>query len=376
MLSVSYFKEQSREIVDLLKRLVEIESPSTEKLAVDRLAYMLCGELAPLGAEIEVVKQTQFGDQVVARWNSSDHRPGILMLCHMDTVFASGTLAQMPLVEKDGKLFGPGVYDMKAGIASALTVIRLLCQAGQLPARPITLLLTSDEEIGSDASRGLIEELARQSALVLCLEPALPDGSLKTARKGTGDMEIITYGIAAHAGADHEKGRNAIEELAHHILAAQRLTDYEKGTTVNVGIIRGGTRTNVVPDEAHALIDFRVMQPQEVARLTHWAQTLQPLIPGASVEVKFGVNRPPMPRDDRMVATFLKAQQIASRLGLLVGEGSTGGASDANFVAPLGVPVLDGLGAVGDGGHSEREYVEVASLPARAALLAGILTEW
>lgn len=376
MLSVSLFQEHSREMVDLLKRLVTIESPSTEKEAVDRLVQMIGGELALLGAELQVIKQAQFGDQLVARWNSTLDQAGILLLCHMDTVFASGTLAQMPLLEKDGRLFGPGVYDMKAGIAIALTAIRVLRQEKQFPMRPVTLLLTSDEEVGSDVSQAFIETLARQAELVLCLEPALPDGSLKTARKGTGEMEIITYGKAAHAGGDHDKGRNAIEELAHHILAAQRLTDYAKGTTVNVGKIRGGTRTNVVPDEAHAWVDFRVMLPEETQRLADWAAAIQPVIPGTRLEVKFSVNRPPMPRDATMVATFLRAQQIAHRLGLQVGEGSTGGASDANFVAPLGVPVLDGLGAIGDGAHSEREYVEINSLPERAALLAGLLVGW
>ena len=376
MLPITSFIAAQADLVSLLKRLAAIESPSTEKAAVDGLARLLSGELAGLGADVTVVKQVHYGDQVVARWNAADRRPGILMLCHMDTVFASGALERMPLVERDGKLFGPGVYDMKAGIAIALTAMRLLRQAGVNPGRPVTLLLTSDEEIGSDASRSLIEELARQSALVLCLEPALSDGSLKTARKGTGEMEIIAYGKAAHAGADHARGRNAIEELATHILAAQRLTDYEKGTTVNVGKICGGTRTNVVPDEAHALVDFRVMQPAEVERLAQWAQGVQPVIPGTRVEVQFSVNRPPLPRDERMAATFHKAQQIASRLGLPIGEGSTGGASDANFVAPLGVPVLDGLGAVGDGGHAPDEHVVLDSLPVRAALLAALLTEW
>jgi len=274
------------------------------------------------------------------------------------------------------KLRGPGVVDMKASIAMALTVLATLKEKKLWPDRPITALFTSDEEIGSDSSRPLIERLAQGSALVLCLEPCLPDGSLKTWRKGVGNFEIVARGKAAHAGADHESGRNAIEELAHHILAMQRLTDYRKGTTLNVGVVGGGSRSNVVPHEARAHVDMRVMTPEEAERVTHWMQSLKPVLDGTTLEVKGGLNRPPMPRDERMIATFQRAQAIAANLGIKIGEGGTGGGSDANFVAPLGVPVLDGLGALGNGAHSEREHIVVASLPERAALLAGIISAW
>jgi glutamate carboxypeptidase len=241
---------------------------------------------------------------------------------------------------------------------------------------PVTALFTTDEETGSLTSRALIETEARQAGVVFTLEPGMANGALKTARKGTGDIEIHVKGVASHAGVDHEKGRNAIEELAHHVLAAQRLTAYDRGTTVNVGVINGGTRSNVVPDEAHALIDFRVTQMSEAARLEQWLAQLTPVIPGASLATHFELNRPPMPRDATMVQTFEKAQAIGRELGLDLTEGSTGGGSDANFVAPLNIPVLDGLGAVGDGAHSEREYVLVESLPQRAALLAALLLNW
>jgi len=257
-----------------------------------------------------------------------------------------------------------------------LTVLATLKEKKLWPDRPITALFTSDEEIGSDSSRPLIERLAQGSALVLCLEPCLPDGSLKTWRKGVGGFEIVARGKAAHAGADHESGRNAIEELAHHILAMQRLTDYRKGTTLNVGVVGGGSRSNVVPHEARAHVDMRVMTPEEAERVTHWMQSLKPVLDGTTLEVKGGLNRPPMPRDERMIATFKRAQAIAADLGIIIGEGGTGGGSDANFVAPLGVPVLDGLGALGNGAHSEREHIVVASLPERAALLAGIISAW
>jgi glutamate carboxypeptidase len=287
-----------------------------------------------------------------------------------------GTLAHQPLREKDGKIFGPGVLDMKGSIAMLLAVLRLFRQESVWPARPVTALFTSDEEIGSLTSRALVESEARQAEIAFCLEPALANGAIKTARKGTGDIEIKARGVAAHAGIDHEKGRNAIEELAHHILGAQKLTDYSRGTTVNVGVIGGGTRGNVVPEEAHALVDFRVTTMDEASRLERWASGLSPILQGTSVSALLTLNRPPMPRDQTMAQAYQKAQVLALAAGLQLTEGSTGGGSDANFVAPLGIPVLDGLGGVGDGAHSEREYVRVESLSERAALLSALILNW
>jgi glutamate carboxypeptidase len=376
MLSVADFAAKTGDLVTLLKRLVEIESPSTDKPAVDRLGAVIADELRRLGAAVTIDEQTAAGNHVVGRWGIGPGEDGLLLLCHMDTVYAVGTLARQPCVEVDGRLMGPGVYDMKASLAMTLIALAALKEKKRWPPRPITALFTSDEEIGSTTSRALIERLARASALVLCLEPCLPDGSLKTWRKGVGDFEVIARGRAAHAGAEHEAGRNAIEELAHHVLAVQKLTDYQTGTTLNVGVIEGGTRSNVVPDEARARVDMRVMTAEEAERVTQWMMSRKPVLNGATLEVRGGLNRPPMPRDERMSATFKKAQAIAASLGLKVGEGGTGGGSDANFVAPLGVPVLDGLGALGNGAHSEREHVVIASLPERTALLAGIVSAW
>jgi glutamate carboxypeptidase len=314
---------------------------------------------------------------VLGRWDPTGRDEiGILTLCHMDTVYSLGTLESQPCRRVDGRLMGPGTMDMKGSIAMLLTALRAFRASDAWPARPITTLFTSDEETGSDTSRALIESLARRAELVLCLEPCLPDGSLKTWRKGVGDFEITVRGKAAHAGADHERGRNAIEELANQILAIQKLTDYEKGTTVNVGVVTGGSRSNVVPDLARARVDLRVMTPAEGDRITDWMQHLKPVLNGTSIQVTGGINRPPMPRDARMAATFARAQALAGRLGLAVSEGGTGGGSDANFVAPLGVPVLDGLGALGNGAHSEREHVLIANLPERTALLAALLSDW
>jgi glutamate carboxypeptidase len=381
-LAVSDFVERLDEQLELLQRLVNIESPTTDKAAVDRLGLAVAEEARRLGAMVTVDAQTAAGDNLVARWGLSqppeagDDGAGILILCHLDTVHELGTLARLPCEVVDGKLMGPGTVDMKASVAITLTALRALREARRWPTRPVTALFTSDEELGSDHSRALIEAQARQAGLVLCMEPCLPDGSLKTWRKGVGDFEIVARGRSAHAGADHERGRNAIEELAHHVLAAQGLTDYSVGTTVNVGVISGGSRTNIVPDEARARLDMRVKTAEEAQRVTEWLIARQPQLEGTSVEVTGGLNRPPMPRDALMIRTFEKAQQIASTIGLKLTEGGTGGGSDANFVAPLGVPVLDGLGALGNGAHTEREHIVIASLPERTALLAALICNW
>jgi glutamate carboxypeptidase len=374
LLSLAEFEARTGDIVTLLQQLAEIESPSTDKAAVDRLGDFVAQQLRRLGAGVVVDPQAAVGDNVYGRWGAG--RDGVLLLCHLDTVHDLGSLARMPVRAVEGRLYGPGVIDMKAGVAMALTALAMLREAKAWPDRPVTALFTSDEEIGSGHSRPLIERLAREAALVLCLEPCLPDGSLKTERKGIGEMLIRVRGRSTHAGADHENGRNAIEELAHHILAAQQLTDYSRGTTVSVGVVRGGTRSNVVPDEAWAEVDYRVARPEEAERLAAWMRARTPLTRGTTVEVTGGLNRPPLPRDEIMARTFARAQQIAAGLGLRLGEGSTGGGSDANFVAPLGVPVLDGLGALGNGAHSEREHVVIGSLPERTALLAALLSAW
>lgn len=364
------------DLLALLKDMVAIESPSDDKVAIDRMGAYARAELERLGAQVEVDRQAATGDHVIGRWGSTHQPGGILLLCHMDTVHPLGSLAVNPCREQDGLLTGPGAMDMKAGIAIVLGTLRILQERGKWPGRPITTLFTSDEEVGSLTSRPLIESLASAASLVLCLEPGLPDGSLKTWRKGVGEFTLRVRGRAAHAGADHAEGRNAIEELAHQVIAIQGMTNYATGTTLNVGMVRGGTVSNVVPDEAIADIDLRVTTPEEAERVSLQLRALRPALEGTSLEIQGGLNRPPMPRDERMIATFKRACSIAARLGMTLTEGGTGGGSDANFVAPLGVPVLDGLGALGYGQHSEREYVCIDSLAPRAALLAALLTEW
>ncbi len=358
----------------LLKLLVETESPSHAKAAVDRLGAIAAEEARKLGAHVETIQNKETGDHVICKFPGERGQGSILLLCHMDTVFPLGTIDKFPYREADGKITGPGTLDMKAGIVIALAALEETQKFGLK--RPVTLLCTSDEEIGSHTSREHIERLAKESALVLVLEGGLVDGALKTWRKGVGEFWVRTKGRAAHSGGDHEKGRNAIEEMAHQVIAIQKLTDYSKQTTLNVGVIRGGTVSNVVPEEAAVQVDVRVMQPGEWERLEVEMSKLKPVLDGTSIEITGGLNRPPMPFDEMMKATFEKARSIAAQIGMDLKAGGTGGASDANFVAPLGIPVLDGLGAIGEGYHSEREYIFADSLEARTKLVAALLRGW
>ena len=372
---VEYFSARQNETVALLRQLVELESPSESKPALDRLGQFIAAQLRDVGATVEVVPQTTTGDHLVASFGS-ENAPPILTLCHIDTVWPLGTLATMPWREEAGLLRGPGVYDMKASTAMLLMVLRYLRETQTQPAHPLRMLFTTDEETGSATSRALIEAEAKKAALVLCLEPALSNGALKTFRKGTGDFTVTAHGRAAHAGADHAKGINAIEEIARQIVTLHRMTNYEAGTTVNVGVISGGTVSNVVPDRARIEVDIRVSTMAEGERMVKTILNLGPQLSGARLSVTGGLNRPPMERTSQIIAAFQKAKAIGAGLGLDLLEGSTGGASDANFTGALGVATLDGLGAVGNGGHAVDEHVIASSLPERTALLAAILTQW
>lgn len=356
----------------LLKTLVETESPSHDKSAVDRVGAVVAEEARKLGAQVETIPNSRTGDHVLSKWGSGEG--GILLLCHMDTVFPLGTIQKIPYREEGDRIFGPGALDMKAGIVITLAAIESARRSGSN--RPVALLCTSDEEIGSHTSRAHIELLAKESALVLVLEGGLLDGSLKTWRKGVGGFTVKVKGRAAHAGGEHQMGRNAIEEMAHQVIAIQKLTDYSKQTTVNVGVIQGGTVTNVVPEECTIKVDVRIQQPDEWDRIESEIRKLKPVLDGTSIEVTGRLNRPPMPFNETMKATFEKAKSIAAQAGIELKTGGSGGGSDANFVAAFGVPVLDGLGAIGEGYHSEREYILADSLEGRVKLLSTLLLNW
>jgi glutamate carboxypeptidase len=372
----AYFAAQQEQYLALLDKLVRSESPSRDKAAIDRLGSQLAAHLAGMPGSLTRLPQTEAGDIYQFRFPGRSGGSQFLILCHMDTVWPLGTLAERPPRLEGDRYVAPGAADMKGGIVIALGALSGLHSLGLQPASDVLLLLTSDEEIGSRASRSLIEEQARQSQLVLCLEPGMPDGSLKTARKGGMTVKIKTTGRAAHAGADHAAGVNAIEEMAHQVISLQALTNYELGTTVSVGKIEGGVTTNIVPPACTAFVDVRIALPAERERMDRVLRAMRPRMPGAGLEVEISPGRPPMPRNEIMAAAYQKARQIGERCGLQLTEASTGGASDANFAAALGVPVLDGLGVVGGGLHAVDEYIEITSLTERACLLAALLTEW
>jgi glutamate carboxypeptidase len=369
---LAYLQHHLSDMTALLVQLVEMESPSDGKSLLDRLAAFLAEQLGAVGAQVEILAQSKAGDHVRARWDGD--AGGVLLLCHMDTVWEAGTLAQRPVRVDDGRLYGPGAFDMKGGIVNALWAVRALRELNLFPNRRVTLLVTSDEEIGSRTSRPIIEAEAVSHDAVFVLEPAQPpNAALKTWRKGVGVYRVSITGRSAHAGVDHEKGINAIEELAHQVLAIQRFTDYEVGTTVNVGVVEGGTRSNVIPERATARVDVRVMNAAEAARIDEKMRGLKPYLDGASIQVSGGVNRPPMVRTPAIASLFGQAEVLGAGMGLHITEAGSGGGSDGNFTAALGVPTLDGLGVVGDGGHASHEHVVLASMPERAALLAAMI---
>ena len=358
-----------------LAALVAHESPSSDKPALDALARHLGARLAELGAEVEYPANPGGGDHVAARFDFGA-APGVmpaLILAHFDTVWPVGTLARKPFRVKAGKAFGPGVFDMKASLVLVESALAALVRLGRTPPRPVVVLFTSDEEVGSPDSRHRIEAQARDSAYTLVVEPPLHDGSLKTARKGTGRYSLEVRGLAAHAGVEPQKGRSAIQELAHQILRLPDLADLDRGTTLNVGLIRGGTASNTVPAFAAAQIDARAASLAEADRIDRGLRELAPIIDGCSLAVSGGFNRPPMERTPAVADLFARARAIGLGIGLDLGEGSTGGGSDANFTAALGVPTLDGLGVRGAGAHADHEHILIDSLPERAALLATLL---
>ena len=372
----SWLRAHERSITGLLRRMVIIESPSLDKAAVDRVGTMLAAEWKRRGARVSVLGQRERGNHIRAEVRLGRGRASgqLLVLGHLDTVYPLGALGKMPFHISAGRAHGPGTFDMKGGLTIALSAVDVLRALHLTPRRKIVFLFTSDEEIGSESSRRTIEAEARQSEAVLVLEPAFGrEGHLKTQRKGVGEAEIIVAGRSAHAGIDPESGVNAVHELALQIARLLKLNDACRGITVQANVIDGGTASNVVPERARALIDLRVARAPDVSVLNRKLHALQPILHGARIEIKGGVNRPPMERTAESRALFSHAQKLASQLGFKLGEASTGGGSDGNFTAALGIPTLDGLGAVGEGAHSPRESVVIRALAQRAALLASLL---
>lgn len=364
-------KAQQSWIATTLRDLVEIESPSDDKASVNAAMGFAAELVKPMGARIRKHKQRQFGDILEIRFGpSQSKRKPILLLGHLDTVWPLGTLRTMPWREQDGRYYGPGVLDMKAGVVMALAATRALDQIGV--SRPVTLLLNSDEEVGSPVSRPITERLALASEAVLVLEPA-QGLACKTARKGIADYRLQVTGVAAHSGVDFARGHSAILELARLVQTVAGFTDLKLGRTVNPGVISGGTRSNVVAAEAWADVDVRIARASDAVKIDRLFRRLKCTDPACKLEVTGGMNRPPMERKPGTVALYKQARRLASDLGFELAEASTGGGSDGNFTAALGVPTLDGLGAVGEGAHAAHESVVIEHLVPRTALLAALI---
>jgi glutamate carboxypeptidase len=354
-----------------LRLFVEQETPSNEKKLLDNFARFLADYAATIGGKAEVLPAVGFGNHVSIRWDDEGSGPPIFLLGHYDTVWAEGTIKEMPFGVRDDIATGPGVFDMKCGLVQGFWAVRALREVAGIK-RPMVFVCNSDEEVGSPTSRALIEEEARGAATVLVLEPSL-GGALKTARKGVGRYGVRVTGRPSHAGLDPEGGISAIEEMARLVLELHAHTDYRSGTTVNVGVIGGGTRYNVVAAEAFAEVDVRAVTVAEAERMNEILLSLEPQHGEADVRVEGGVIWPPMERTAKIAELFNHTRSLAGEIGFDLEEGLAGGASDGCLCAALGVPVLDGLGAVGGGAHAADEHVEVASMVPRAALVARLL---
>lgn len=373
---LDFFAARTEDMVSLLEQLVRLESPTSSKPHVDRLSAHVGALCEALGAAVVVHPRSETGDLRVAIWNRAAPGRPIMLLAHLDTVWPTGTLDTMPIRREGGRFYGPGAADMKGGVVVALEAIRGLRDRGEMPQRPVWLFLNTDEETGSGHSRGLIEELAQQAGLVLVMEPATGEEALKVWRKGIARYTVTITGRAAHAGNAPEAGINAIIEAAHQALTLYALNDLPNGTSVSVTRIAGGIAGNVIPPEASLFVDVRFLKASEAQRVDAAVRGLQPALPGAQVAVSGGIDRGPMEHNEQMARTVAQARAIAASIGLELHTGGSGGASDGNFTAALGVPTLDGLGGAGTGLHALHEQVIIDSLPRRAALLARLLCDW
>jgi glutamate carboxypeptidase len=367
-------RRRRKEMLSTLAEFVRAESPTDSKTAVDRFGRIVAAEWRKRDAKVQVLREARAGNHLRVQWPASGVHDGqILVLGHLDTVYPQGTLREMPHRVVGNRAFGPGIFDMKGGLTIALFAVDALMRSGFQPVRRAVFLWNSDEETGSTSSRGLIEREARRSAAVLVLEPASGlDGRVKTERKGVGTVELIIRGRAAHAGINPEEGVNAVHELALQIQRMARLNDPKRGTTVSPTLIEGGTRDNVIPASARAVFDLRARRAVDMRALERRLRALRPVTSGAKIEIRGGFSRPPLERRSS-AKLFAHAQELARTIGLSLDETSTGGGSDGSLTAALGVPTLDGLGAVGEGAHSANENIVVDALPERAALVAALL---
>ncbi|HEY8459489.1 MAG TPA: M20 family metallopeptidase, partial [Blastocatellia bacterium] len=378
---LNHYNARREEILNSVRELVERESKSREESRLNELAGFVAGQLREIGGEVELIPQPGYGSHLRAGFDFGHDlaERSVLLVGHLDTVWPVGTLDRMPFrvapAQESSKTlaYGPGVFDMKSGVAIIVESLRTIVSWGLATKRRVRLLLTCDEEIGSQTSRPLIEEEAKNAAAALILEPPIAGGVVKTGRKGIATFTVRALGRAAHAGLDPEKGINAIVELAHQTLRLADLNDYERGNTVSVGLIEGGSALNVVPASASAKVDVRFWTPEDGERLVAAIRGLSPVAAGARIEVSGGINRPPMPRSERNIALYEHARDLAAELGFDLKDGVVGGGSDGNFIAAIGTPVLDGLGVDGAGAHAEHEHIVIDDIPRRAALLTRLI---
>jgi glutamate carboxypeptidase len=371
---ITFFDDHLEEALSLLRQLVEMESFSSDKSGIDRLAEFIAQEFEARGAPANIIPMNGCGNALKAVWRGTGSGSPILLLGHLDTVWPPGTAAERPFTIREGKAFGPGVFDMKIGIVICLLVCAAFRKGRLKAGADVLFLFTSDEEIGSAGGLLVLEPIARLCRAVLCLEPPLPGGMVKTFRKGVGHFHLHVRGVSAHAGVDHAKGANAILELSRLVIKLQRMTDYERGITVSVGKTTGGSASNVVPDSARAEVDFRFSKLVDGRRLERRIRRLRPVDTRCGIELKGGINRPPLERTPAVSGLYQKAKSLAASLGFNLGEGETGGGSDGSFTAALGIPTLDGLGVDGDGAHALHEHIQIADIPRRTALL-GLLAQ-
>jgi glutamate carboxypeptidase len=369
-----YFEQRLDSMVQTIRELVEIESPSDNKASVDRIAKFLGAKFEALGGRMQLHPSNDFGDSLQINFSATSNGKPVLLLGHYDTVYPLGTLAKMPCTIENGRLRGPGVLDMKSGIALILHAIAALREWHRGLPRPVTVFLVSDEEVGSRSSRKITEALARKSAGVLVMEPAAGlRGAVKTARKGVGEYSLRVKGIAAHAGLDPGKGHSAILELARQIAVIAKLNNLRQGISVNAGVIEGGTRTNVVAAEASLKMDVRIKGAKQAAGIDRKLRSLKPFDKFCELEMTGGINRLPMERTAGVASLYKKAREIAGEVGWDIEEAAVGGGSDGNFTAGIGIPTLDGLGGVGDGAHAVHEFIVISELPRRTLLLAEMI---
>ncbi|MFN8527742.1 MAG: M20 family metallopeptidase [Anaerolineae bacterium] len=375
---LQYFQERKQEMVDLLTTLVNFETPTLGKEHVDKMGAFMEAQFKALGASsVTRVAQNVVGDCLLAKWNETAPGKPIMFLIHIDTVWPLGTLAERPpRIDETGRLFGPGAIDMKGGITIVLSAIKGLQDRKEMPVRPVWVFMTTDEEVGSVHSKPYIEQFAKECGLVLVMEPATIDEALKTFRKGIATYKLDIEGLPSHAGNAPEKGINAIVELAQQTLRLKDMNDLKRGTSVNVTMVEGGSATNVIPAHVTAFVDTRASTVQSWNETYEAMMALTPFVPGAKLKVERINGHVPMERNETMQRQYAQCKAIGEKYGLTITEDGSGGGSDGNTVASLGIPVLDGLGPQGDGLHALHEHVVLNSLPRRSTLIAAMLKEW